>query len=919
MTAQLAFSLVLSNPTTYAANVSLLLSLPLGSSSNTDRPLYAGPNAPLGPDPRKQVLAVLNNTAVSVCIDACASNNDCTWWRHSGSGSPGIPPVTKPNNDCPGNDMYPRYITSNLDECTAICGTVAGCNGVVFDTILSEQQGQCNNTAGSGKFCCLLKSQCTSYSPKSGDTAWAAGVPSTPAGQCTLLRLAPAVEQFIPPSANASVIGPRNGIKGYFSSSLNGAGLTLSRSSTFDSDPLALWQDPAAAVADFTLLGADAFAGDASVSVSSTANNDLGAIWSDFAADGRLSGLPAGGPVMAGHGAIAASTVLQPDETRALTLVFSWYLPHRLYVGQDLGNQYATRYNSSVEVAASVGGRLSELVADGAAWNQAATNNTLPDWYRDFLVNSLATQVKMGVWVAKNSSGDVIPGGRYRQFEAFSNCDLDPVHVSSYHAIPYATFWPDLAANTIATGWAQAQDANSGMVKEFLGDFSAPGGRLTGQMDVSAGGRQMSDVSTVFILYSLLAFQNSGDAEWLSRIYPSLVRAAEWQIARGLVGPVSPFPAYLQNTYDYLGLDAYPYQAYTGFLHLAAMRAIREIAAAVGDANSTIVSLAQTSEAGVAQAMASHLWTNRSFWRAWQTVNGDAPDVPMSGTLHGQSWAWMLGLGSLVNGTALLASHIQAELSVNCAYNGSDGSHCPLGLLTLPGTPSQAGWALDASPAQSMETTANLAWLQGSDALDGSSAQAVTELYRSRLADLWNWHDLHVGPNGLACNGAQLSGPALAGTPFVNAHYARQLQGWAIQRAVVGQTWNAHTRTLVLSPASLRPGERLPFFTSQAAGVLIRQESRHDDSDTGNGATAEASSGSCEQRLCEVATGELSIEVFAGAFFSGTEVRVRLSPSALARPELSACARACGPMVELSFSPENGERLSAATCGFLCD
>ena len=48
----------------------------------------------------------------------------------------------------------------------------------------------------------------------------------------------------------------------------------------------------------------------------------------------------------------------------------------------------------------------------------------------------------MSVWVARAANGSVVPGGRFRQYEAFSNCDLDPLHVSSYHAIPYATFFP---------------------------------------------------------------------------------------------------------------------------------------------------------------------------------------------------------------------------------------------------------------------------------------------------------------------------------------------------------------------------------------------------------------------------------------------------------------------------------------------
>ena len=55
--------------------------------------------------------------------------------------------------------------------------------------------------------------------------------------------------------------------------------------------------------------------------------------------------------------------------------------------------------------------------------------------------------------------------GRYRTYEAFSGCDLDPVHVSDYHQIPYATFYPSLTMNVIYTGWAEMQLAD-GMIQE---------------------------------------------------------------------------------------------------------------------------------------------------------------------------------------------------------------------------------------------------------------------------------------------------------------------------------------------------------------------------------------------------------------------------------------------------------------------
>jgi hypothetical protein len=104
----------------------------------------------------------------------------------------------------------------------------------------------------------------------------------------------------------------------------------------------------------------------------------------------------------------------------------------------------------------------------------------------------------------------------------------------------------------------------------------------------------------------------------------------------------------------------------------------------------------------------------------------------------------------------------------------------------------------------------------------------VLERYRTGLSDFFNVHDLHVGPAGLICsNGPQgqplLSGPQLAGTPFVNAHYARYLQGWAIQRSLVGQHWDGTSRELRFRPAVLRVGDVLPWYTSEAGGNLRLQ------------------------------------------------------------------------------------------------
>ena len=124
------------------------------------------------------------------------------------------------------------------------------------------------------------------------------------------------------------------------------------------------------------------------------------------------------------------------------------------------------------------------------------------------------------------------------------------------------------------------------------------------------------------------------------------------------------------------------------------------------------------------------------------------------------------------------------------------------------------------------DNAANAMWIGGAsfDSPHTVGAKASVELYHSRKNDIWDWKDLHMGPRGKTCGSTDLpQGAALAGEPFVNAHYARQLQGWMVQRAATGQFYSAPERRLELRPAEAlgQPGARLPWFAGEAAGMLV--------------------------------------------------------------------------------------------------
>ena len=190
---------------------------------------------------------------------------------------------------------------------------------------------------------------------------------------------------------------------------------------------------------------------------------------------------------------------------------------------------------------------------------------------------------------------------------------------------------------------------------------------------------------------------------------------------------------------DYLGLNRYPNAAYSGFTHMAAMRAMVKLAAAVSDATD-LAANCTASEMLCSTTMNSTLWTG-THWRA--AAPWPHKDAIMSGTLHGQSWANLLGLGLLAPASQLL-SHIHQEVSINCAYDKT--GQCAIGQQTLSQAQTETGWALDGSPSMNFDNAANAMWVGGESFSSAHTigAKAVIQLYHSEKNDIWDWKDLHV-------------------------------------------------------------------------------------------------------------------------------------------------------------------------------
>ncbi|HEX4022675.1 MAG TPA: GH116 family glycosyl-hydrolase [Acidobacteriaceae bacterium] len=514
--------------------------------------------------------------------------------------------------------------------------------------------------------------------------------------------------------------------------------------------------------------------------------SDFRSLWKSFAAGKSIIGAGLKGEAPR-YGALNASVTIKPGETKALTFILAWYLPNRPFLNATPGNYYTTLYRNADDVAEKVAGRLQDDWLAMLQWQRIIYANSLPAWLQDSLINSVATMYKTGM---RFRDGD------WRQWESFACADIDPGHIDFYQVLPYMFFYPELRKQ-ILSRFATVQYAN-GYIPEEL---NQGGVAWVGPFD-QAGGRDMGDSTTVFILGVWQYYLWTGDRSFLDAMWPHVRSAALWQIERS---KTYGLPEYLQTTYDLFHFNKKTLVSYNAFLYLASMRAAEKLAQIQKDPGSA--SKFQTAFALGQSSLDQHLWTGKYF-RAWWSDDKTVPNALLADTLYGQLWASVLNLG-LVTDKDRLLSHLSSEEKLN---------ESPFGLRVMSGANPQDS-LVENTPweANQPKPNDNLIWPAGS--LDWSSlkiylggklneslteASNVISNQRLRINDQWNYTDLNNNWDGGV---------------WANSHYTRQLILWTLPLALSGQQWDAPARRLTFNPVNSAP-RQLPFFTPQATGVV---------------------------------------------------------------------------------------------------
>ena len=301
--------------------------------------------------------------------------------------------------------------------------------------------------------------------------------------------------------------------------------------------------------------------------------------WDDFSADGAL------GPEAADPGPVAA-VCLQRDlaagETAQFTFLITWHYPNRTpdrcgWVAPEgqgasvIGNHYCTRFDDAWDAARYLASNLDRLESRTRTFADALRQSTLPAAVKEGASANLSTLATQTAFRTAD--------GEFHGFEGCGDqtgcCEGNCTHVWNYETATQHLF-PGLARSLRRAAFGYSMDEDGGMrFRQLLPDGMA-------RFPTAAADGQMGQIMKVY-----LDWQLSGDREYLTEFWPKVKRAIAfawidggWDADRDGV-----LEGAQHNTYD---IEFYGPNPLCGIYYLGALRAVEEMARAMGDETTRI-------------------------------------------------------------------------------------------------------------------------------------------------------------------------------------------------------------------------------------------------------------------------------------------------------------------------------------------
>ncbi|MBI5116293.1 hypothetical protein HZA56_07440 [Candidatus Poribacteria bacterium] len=406
---------------------------------------------------------------------------------------------------------------------------------------------------------------------------------------------------------------------------------------------------------------------------------DVESLWADFCADGRLDDAEKSEPSPRGqtvNSAIACRRMIEPESEQKITFLLTWRFPNRFVEWEQptltqeqnvdksklwLGNHYAVRFGSALEVSEYVRDNLSRFDDIAARFRRALHDSSLPVPITEAISSQISVVRSPTCFRSADGNFYAFEGCQGASTETMGSrggcCPLNCTHVWNY-AMTVARLFPQLERSMRETEWLHQQHESGYLPHRVVVPLY-----LRRPWDRYIGGPPYPALDGLLgaILKTYREFRACGEREWLAGLWEHVRLAIDHAMERydrgdGVIHGPQPC------TYD---VEIEGPNSFIESLYLASLRAAEEMAKAVGDRESAKRYRARFRKGQ--QAADKLLWGGEYYVHRYdpETESVQAYGAGChSDQLFGQWWAHSLGLGY-----ALPRKHVREALASIMKYN----------------------------------------------------------------------------------------------------------------------------------------------------------------------------------------------------------------------------------------------------------
>lgn len=329
-------------------------------------------------------------------------------------------------------------------------------------------------------------------------------------------------------------------------------------------------------------------------------------------------------------GALARKIHLAPGASHTAVFAVTWHFPNTTLDVPDArqGNHYAARFHGARDVAAHLAEHVRRLGAVTRLWRDTWYNSTLPFWFLDRTFSNTSTLA--------TSTSHRFASGRFWAWEGVGCCQGTCTHVWHY-AQAMGRIFPELERH-------QREHVDFGVGFHPESGIVGHRGEGTGPAIDGQAGR---------ILGVLREHQMSADDRFLQRVWPRVKKAVEHLLAHDTDGD-GIIDGAQENTLDAAWFGQI---AWISSLAVAALTAAAKLARELGETAFAEVCLARAAKGRESLETRLH---NGEYFIQLPEKGHEANLGTYQGChidqVHGQSWAWQVGLGRILDRTKTLSA-----------------------------------------------------------------------------------------------------------------------------------------------------------------------------------------------------------------------------------------------------------------------